>query len=62
MTWLELYQFLSDKANKDISDPILWGQKVMIHNIETGDEYLCDLLELDHNDNKRIVLSIIYED
>lgn len=59
MTWLELYKFLSEKIDKD---DCMWPQKVMIHNIETGDEYTCETLILDHNGSDRVVLSIRYED
>ena len=53
MTWLDLYNMLRQKAN-DIKnlDSDLWSRPVMVHNAETGDEYVCDTWEID----QRIVL------
>lgn len=62
MTWLELYQFLHQKANTANPDPNLWQQKVLIHNEETGDEYMCDTLEIPLENHTRLVLSINYND
>lgn len=61
MTWLDLYNFLHKNAN-DISKlndmSRFWNQHVMIHNMETDDEYTCDTLMI----NDRLVLSINYEE
>ena len=63
MTWLELYHYLKNKDNSTDPDPNLWQQKVLIHNIETGDEYRCDTLEIKVNpEYTRLVLAIKYED
>lgn len=43
MTWLDLYNFLHTKANNTSNlDNYNWGQQVMVHNAETGDEYSAD--------------------
>jgi hypothetical protein len=53
MTWGELYNFLaSEKEN----NPDLFNEWVLVHNIETGDEYPCDTTVF--SDNNRLVLSI----
>ncbi len=61
MTWLDLYNFLHKNAN-DISKlndmSRFWSQHVMIHNMETDDEYTCDTLII----NDRLVLSINHEE
>jgi len=48
MTWLDLYNMLHQKAN-DIKnlDSDLWNRPVMVHNAETGDEYVCDTWNID---------------
>lgn len=53
MTWNELYNFLVSQKAKN---PELFNQHVMVHNIETGDEYPCDTTVF--SDNNRLVLSI----
>ena len=53
MTWGELYNYLS--SQKD-NNPELFKQHVLVHNIETGDEYPCDTVVF--SDNHRLVLSI----
>jgi hypothetical protein len=53
MTWLELYDFLTSQKE---NNPDLFKQHVMVHNIETGDEYPCDTTVFSHNN--RLVLSI----
>lgn len=53
MTWGELYNFLtSEKEN----NPYLLNEHVLVHNIETGDEYSCDTTVFDGTN--RLVLSI----
>jgi hypothetical protein len=57
MTWLDLYNFLHKNANdaKKFNDMSrFWNQHVMVHNMETDDEYPCDTLII----NDRLVLSI----
>lgn len=57
MTWLDLYNFLHKNAN-DINKlnemSKFWGQHVIVHNVETDDEYPCDTLII----NDRLVLGI----
>lgn len=53
MTWNELYNFLDSQK---VMNPALFNQHVMVHNIETGDEYPCDTTVF--SDNNRLVLSI----
>lgn len=53
MTWNELYDFLDSQK---VTNPELFKQHVMVHNIETGDEYPCDTTVF--SDNNRLVLSI----
>jgi hypothetical protein len=53
MTWNELYNFL---VSQKTDNPELFNQYVMVHNIETGDEYPCDTTVF--SDNNRLVLSI----
>lgn len=57
MTWKELLTFLLQEKE---AGRLAEDNYVMIHNIETGDEYYCDTLVLDNTD--RLVLGINYED
>lgn len=43
LTWEDLLNFLTKLKHEDK----LPENDVMLHNIETGDEYPCDLLELE---------------
>lgn len=53
ITWKELKDFL----NNNLDDTSIWWNKpVMLHNIETGDEYTCDTLVFE--DRNRLVLVI----
>ncbi len=64
MTWLDLYNFLHQKAN-DINNPDqnMWQQKVVVHNAETGDEYPTDTWIVTDNRNfDRLVLVINAEE
>lgn len=61
ITWLDLYNFLHKNANdinklNEMSN--YWNQYVMIHNMETDDEYTCDTLIIDG----RLLLSINNEE
>ena len=60
MTWLDLYNFLHKKANDTSNlDDYNWGQQVMIHNAETGDEYPADTWVIANSEGKdRLVLVI----
>ena len=64
MTWLQLYNFLHQKANDIYNpDPNFWNQQAMIHNMETGDEYTCDTWFIsDRNKQERCVLMINLEE
>jgi hypothetical protein len=43
MTWLDLYNFLHDQANKiENVGKFQWDTPVIIHDAETGDEFNCD--------------------
>lgn len=53
MTWNELYDFLDSQK---VMNPALFDQHVVVHDIETGDEYPCDTTVF--SDNNRLVLSI----
>ena len=43
-TWKHLLKFLLEQREKGLLPE---DYDVMVHNIETGDEYICDVLELD---------------
>lgn len=43
-TWKDLLKFLLEQREKGLLQED-WD--VFVHNIETGDEYLCDVVELD---------------
>lgn len=53
MTWTQLLLFLASEREKG---NINLDSHVMIHNIETGDEYTCDTLVFENTN--RLVLSI----
>ena len=57
MTWNDLYEFLTSQKE---TNPNLFIEHVMVHNIETGDEYPCDTNVF--SDNNRLVLSINNEE
>lgn len=63
MTWLDLYNFLHQKAN-DVSnlDSELWNATVMVHNVETDDEYPCDVWKISDNGRWRQVIVINNEE
>jgi|TARA_B100001094_G_C18022427_1_gene715852 hypothetical protein len=52
MTWLDLYNFLHDKAN-DINnlDQKIWQSKVFVHDAITGEENVCEVYEVTTNDS-----------
>lgn len=53
LTWEDLLNFLTKLKNEGK----LPENDVMLHNIETGDEYPCDVLELDG----RLVMAINWD-
>jgi len=48
MTWKNLKNFLTN-----LEDENILNQQVLCHNVETGDEYLCETFLID---NDRLVL------
>ena len=61
MRWHELYKFLTEQNinNEDFG----WNNHVVVHNIETGDEFVCDTWIIkDSGDNDRLVLTRLEED
>lgn len=59
MTWLDLYNFLYEKANDNRNfGKINWQDSVMIHDANTGDEVTCDTWIISNNDGQdRLVLA-----
>lgn len=56
MRWHELYQYLTDQ-NLHSSD-FRWNDHVVVHNMETDDEFVCDTWIIkDSADNDRLVLT-----
>ena len=54
LTWLDLLAFLKDLQNRG---ELPSEDDVMLHNLETGDEYPCDVLAVDN----RLVISINWD-
>jgi hypothetical protein len=47
MTWLELYNFLNEQANKSSNiGKFDWTEKVKVFDFETLDYFNCDLIQL----------------
>ena len=47
MTWLELYNFLHEKANNiNNLDQNIWQSKVITHKAITGEENACEIYEV----------------
>jgi len=61
MTWLELYNFLHERANK-ISKlgTVRWDDEIVVHDATTGEESVVDIWELsdpiDHDHDTRLTL------
>ena len=56
MRWYELYEYLTEQSlhNPDF----LWNNHVVVHNIETEDEFVCDTWAIeDSTGNERLVLT-----
>ena len=51
LTWKKLLKFLLEQREKG---KLQEDSDVMLHNLETGDEYPCDITEV----NSRLVISI----
>jgi hypothetical protein len=63
MTWLDLYNYLYERAN-DIKNPgsFSWQDQVVIHDSNTGDEFTCDTYTIsDNKGSDRLVLAINVE-
>ena len=58
MTWLDLYNFLYDRANNiSAVGTFDWNKPVLIHDADTGDEFTCDTYYVnDDRGNDRLVL------
>ena len=54
LTWKDLLKFLLEQKEKGLLQED-WD--VLLHNIETGDEYPCDVLEIDG----RLVMAINWD-
>lgn len=63
MTWLDLYNFLSERANNINAVGIFdWNKPVLIHDADTGDEFSCDTYYVsDSRGEDRLVLIINIE-
>jgi len=55
LTWDDLLAFLLEQKREG---KLKGDHDVMLHNLETGDECPCDLLELE---NKRLVIAINWD-
>lgn len=61
--WIDLFQFLNQRAN-DINnlEKFDWQSPVIIHNAENGDEFNCDTYYInDSRGDNRFVLAINME-
>lgn len=54
LTWKDLLEFLLKQREKGLLQE---DRDIMMHNIETGDEYPCDVLEIDG----RLVMAINWD-
>jgi len=54
LTWKDLLKFLLEQKEKGLLQE---NHDVMMHNIETGDEYPCDVLKIDG----RLVMAINWD-
>lgn len=58
MTWLDLYNFLHERANSiQHIGKFPWNSCVVVHDAENGDEYFCDTYNIsDSRGDDRFVL------
>jgi hypothetical protein len=58
MTWLDLYNFLYERANNiNAVGTFNWNEPVLVHDANTGDEFSCDTYYIsDNRGEDRIVL------
>ena len=60
MTWLDLYNFLYEKANGNKNfGKMNWQEPVMVHDASTGDELNCDtwVVSTNKDGKERLVLA-----
>ena len=60
MTWLDLYNFLYEKANGNKHfGKMNWQEPVMVHDASTGDELNCDtwVVSTNKDGKERLVLA-----
>ena len=59
MTWLQLYNFLYEKANDNKNfGKMNWQAPVMVHDASTGDELHCDTWIVSNEDGQeKLVLA-----
>jgi|TARA_B100001094_G_scaffold333231_1_gene409676 hypothetical protein len=56
MRWFELYEYLIKQRHNN--PDFRWNNHVVVHNIETDDEFVCDTWIIkDSADNDRLVLT-----
>jgi hypothetical protein len=61
MRWNELYEYLHEQ--KKNNPDFLWNNHVVIHNMETDDEFVCATwIVKDSADNDRLVLTRLEDD
>lgn len=54
LTWIDLFQFLNERASDVINvGKFDWSAPVIIHDADTGDEFDCDALYINDDDNKQ---------
>ena len=58
MTWLDLYNYLSERANNiNAVGTFDWDKPVLMHDANTGDEFSCDTYYVtDNRGSDRFVL------
>lgn len=58
MTWLDLYNFLYERANNiNAFGTFHWDKPVLVHDANTGDEFRCDTYYVtDDKGDDRLVL------
>lgn len=58
MTWLDLYNFLNERANNvKAVGTFDWNKPVLVHDANTGDEFSCDTYYIsDNREDDRLVL------
>lgn len=62
MTWLELYNFLHERANNIKSvGTFNWNEPVLVHDANTGDEFSCDTYYVsdDRSDDRLVLITNI---